>query len=248
MIVPGLVSATFKDKSIDDVLSIMGRAGLSVIEWSENHHIEAGNIAMARETAAKTADKGIDIAGYGSYYRLGKDMDIRVSLDTASAMGCSQMRIWAGSKASADVALAEREALVDELCQAAEIAASYRVILNLEWHKETLTDTNESGLDLLCSVDDPWVRTLWQPTQALSFDERTRGLKMVAPYLSYLHVYYWDETGRRPFSEGLSHWRKYFSVLDPVNVYPALLEFVKGNTEEQFLMDAKALKELIEEI
>ena len=47
---------------------------------------------------------------------------------------------------------------------------------------------------------------------------------------------------------GLEHWRRYFSILDPATVYPALLEFVKDNTEEQFLMDVKALKELIEEI
>ena len=91
------------------------------------------------------------------------------------------------------------------------------------------------------------MRTLWQPTQELSFEERAEGLEMIAPYLSYLHVYYWDETGRRPFSEGLEHWRRYFSILDPKTVYPALLEFVKENTEEQFLMDVKALKELIEE-
>ncbi|MBQ5392010.1 MAG: hypothetical protein IIU44_06530, partial [Spirochaetales bacterium] len=152
------------------------------------------------------------------------------------------------AKASAEVTVDQREALVEELCNAAETAGAYRIILNLEWHKNTLTDTNESGLELLRQVDDSWVRTLWQPTQALSFDERARGLEMIAPYLSYLHVYYWDESGRRPFSEGLEHWRRYFSVLDPATVYPALLEFVKDNTEEQFLMDVKALKELIEEI
>ena len=248
MIIPGMVSATFKDLSIDDVLSIMGKADLKVIEWSENHHIEAGNIAMAREVAAKTADKGIDIAGYGSYYRLGKDMDIRISLDTAAALGCTQMRIWAGSKASADVGSDEREALVDELDRALDIAASYGIILNLEWHKDTLTDTNESGLGLLKEVDNPWLRTLWQPTQALSFDQRAEGLGMVVPYLSYLHVYYWDETGRRPFSDGIEHWGRYFSLLDENSVYPALLEFVKDNTEEQFLMDAEALKGLLRQI
>lgn len=248
MIIPGMVSATFKDLSIEEVLSIMGKADLKVIEWSENHHIEAGNLSMAREVASKTADKGIDIAGYGSYYRLGKGMDIRVSLDAASAMGCTQMRIWAGSKASADVTADERQTLVDELDEALEIAGSYGIILNLEWHKDTLTDTNESGFELLKQVDNPWLRTLWQPTQALSFDQRAEGLEMVVPYLSYLHVYYWDETGRRPFSEGIEHWRRYFSLLDEKSVYPALLEFVKGNTEEQFLMDAKALKELIEKI
>ena len=97
-------------------------------------------------------------------------------------------------------------------------------------------------------MDDPWVRTLWQPTQALSFDERAEGLEMILPYLSYFHVYYWDETGRRPFREGLEHWRRYFSLPDTGNVYPALLEFVMADTEEQFIEDVKALKSLIEEM
>ena len=248
MIIPGMVSATFKDLGIDEVLSIMDRADLKVIEWSENHHIIAGNMKMARETAVKTVDHGIDIAGYGSYFRLGKDMDIRTSLDTAAEMGCSQMRIWAGTRASDDLKAEERQALTDELCAVAEISAGYGIILNLEWHKETLTDTNMSALELLRQVDDPWVRTLWQPTQALSFDERAEGLEMILPYLSYFHVYYWDETGRRPFGEGLEHWRRYFSLTEKERVYPALLEFVLGNTEEQFMMDVKALKGLIEEM
>ena len=248
MIIPGMVSATFKDLGIDEVLTIMDRADLKVIEWSENHHIIAGNMDMARETAAKTADHGIDIVGYGSYFRLGKDMDIRTSLDTAAEMGCSQMRIWAGTKASGDLNSDERQALTDELCAVAEIAASYGIILNLEWHKETLTDTNRSALELLKQVDDPWVRTLWQPTQALSFDERAEGLEMILPYLSYFHVYYWDETGRRPFREGLEHWRRYFSLTEKERVYPALLEFVLADTEEQFFEDVKALKGLIDEM
>lgn len=248
MIIPGLVSATFKGLSTHDVLSITDRAGLKVIEWSENHHIIAGNLKMARETAVKTADRGIDIAGYGSYFRLGKGMDIRTSLDTAAAMGCSQMRIWAGSGASSSLEPDERAALAEELSDVAGVAASYRIILNLEWHKETLTDTNESGLGILRQVDDPWVRTLWQPTQALSFEERARGLGMILPYLSYFHVYYWDSTGRRPFSEGLDHWKRYFSLPDPGNVYPALLEFVMNDSVGQFLEDAEALKGLIRNI
>lgn len=247
MFVPGMVSATFKDMDIDGVLSVMDKASLHAIEWSENHHIKAGDIVMAREVAAKTADRGIDIVGYGSYYRLGEGMDIRTSLDTAASMGCTQMRIWAGTKASSDVSSEERNKQASELWQAAQIASSYGILLNLEWHKNTLTDTNESALDFLQQVDNPWVRTLWQPTQALSFEERAKGLELIAPYLSYLHVYYWDETGRRPFGEGLDHWRRYLSILDPGTVYPALLEFVMGNTEEQFLVDVKALKELIEE-
>lgn len=245
MIVPGIVSATFKGHPVEETLAITTSAGLKAIEWSENHHIPKGDVAFASSVRQKTADAGLEMAGYGSYYRLGQDMDIRPSLDTCCALGATGMRIWAGSKPSAELEASERDALMAELAKAVEIAKDYKVVLNLEWHKNTLTDENQSGLDVLTQIDSPYLRTLWQPTQALSFDERAEGLSQIVPFLSYLHVYYWDETGRRPFSEGVEHWKKYFSMLDGEKRYYALMEFVKGDTVEQFNMDAEVLKGLL---
>ena len=68
----------------------------------------------------------------------------------------------------------------------------------------------------------------------------------ILPYLSYLHVYYWDGSGRRPFEDGLDHWRKYFSILDEEKKYYALLEFVLGDSEEQFEKDAATLLEMLQ--
>ena len=245
MFVPGIVSATFKTESIDYVLDAAVEASLSAVEWSENHHIKKGDLAESRVTAHKTKDRGLEIAGYGSYYRLGEGMEIRESLDTAAALGASEMRIWAGGKPSSSLSREEMDALISELERSVSVAESYGIVLNLEWHKNTLTDTNESGLDTLNRLSSPYLRTLWQPTQALTFDERRKGLEMIKPYLSYLHVYYWDETGRRPLREGISHWRDYFSLLDKEKKYYALLEFVKGDSIEQFLEDAEVLRELI---
>lgn len=246
MLIPGIVSATFKSKSVDEVLAIATKADLKAIEWSENHHLPIGDVAFAQEVAQKTQKAGLEIAGYGSYYRLSKGMDIRPSLATAKALGTRNVRIWAGSQPSAALSIEERKLLLDELQEAVKIAAEEDMILNLEWHKNTLTDENLSGLQTLESVGDSHLRTLWQPTQALSFEERSEGLAMILPYLSYLHVYYWDATGRRPFEEGLVHWKKYFSLLENDKKYYALLEFVLGDTEEQFYSDAATLKQLLQ--
>ena len=245
MIIPGIVSVTLKSKPVEEVLAVAGRAGLGAIEWSEKHHLPAGDLEFARRVGEMTRESGLEIAGYGSYYRLGENMDIRPSLDTAAALGAGQVRIWAGSRPSAALTAGERSALLEELSSAVSIASDYGLVLNLEWPKNTLTDENQSGLDVLKTISDPALRTLWQPTQALSFAERTEGLEMVLPYLSYLHVYYWDESGRRPFEEGIGHWRRYFSVLDGKKKYYALLEFVLGDSEEQFMKDAAVLKELL---
>ncbi len=245
MLVPGIVSATFKTESVDYVIERALENGLEAVEWSENHHIKKGDSAAARLTAEKTASAGLEIAGYGSYYRLGENMEIRESLDTASSLGAKEVRIWAGSKPSSSLSLEEREALIEELEAQVETASRYGITLNLEWHKNTLTDTNESALDVLGRIRSPYLRTLWQPTQALSFEERRKGLDMIKSRLSYLHVYYWDESGRRPLSEGEDHWREYFSLLDENKKYYALLEFVRSDSSEQFKADVEVLKKLI---
>lgn len=245
MLIPGIVSATFKTKSTDEVIAITKNAGLKAIEWSENHHIVKGDIEEAKRVADKTILSGLEIAGYGSYYRLGQGMDIKESLETAKAMGTDQMRIWAGSKPSSETSKDERDALVKELKEAVKEAESYGITLNLEWHKNTLTDTNLSGKETLDALSSFYLHTLWQPTQALSFKERVEGLVIIMPYLSYLHVYYWDESGRRPLDEGVTCWRKYFSVLPKEKKYYALLEFVKGDSVEQFYKDAATLLRLL---
>ncbi|MBR2282674.1 MAG: hypothetical protein IJ863_08635, partial [Spirochaetales bacterium] len=67
MIVPGLVSATFKGRPVDDVLRIANEAGLSAIEWSENHHIPKEDVSFAKDVASRTRSCGLELAGYGSY-------------------------------------------------------------------------------------------------------------------------------------------------------------------------------------
>ena len=93
MIVPGIVSATFKTRSAKDVISVASKAKLSAIEWSENHHIPKGDLERAKEIASLTRDSGLEIAGYGSYYRLGQGMELRPSIETALAMGTGNVRI-----------------------------------------------------------------------------------------------------------------------------------------------------------
>lgn len=245
MIVPGLVSATFKTKKTHEVLSLMKKAKLEAIEWSENHHLPVGDLAFSKSVGRETLSEGFRIAGYGSYYRLGENMDIRPSIETALALGTNSVRIWAGSKASSLLTEEERDGLTIELKRSVEIAKEYNVVLKLEWHKNTLTDENESALRLLKTIDSPYLKTLWQPTQALSFEERKEGIRMVLPYLSYLHVYYWDKSGRRPLSEGIEHWKSYFSLLNRDKEYFGLIEFVQNDCVEQFFADSKVLLDLL---
>ena len=109
-LIPGLVSATFKDRSVEEVIALAVKAGLKAIEWSEGHHVPVDNILEAGRIGALTAISGLKTAEYGSYYKLGMGMDIEPRLHAAQALGTNIVRIWAGEKASSAVSAAERNA------------------------------------------------------------------------------------------------------------------------------------------
>lgn len=130
-----------------------------------------------------------------------------------------------------------------------DMAASEGIKVALEWHKNTVTDTNESGLSFLDEAAADNLYCLWQPTVALNMDERCAGLDMLEARgrLLNLHVYYWLEGKRRPFAEGLDEWRRYLQHVNRNEKRYGLLEFVLDNTEEQFLEDAAQWKRLLQE-
>lgn len=243
MLIPGLVSATFKDRCVDDVIDIALASSLRAIEWSENHHFDPTNLSFVASLGEKTRKSGLEIASYGSYFRLGKDMDFSVSLNACVAMGADVMRIWGGDKPSLSLTKEERDALCLEAKSVAEQAKEKGITCALEWHKNTVTDSNESGLDFVESVGKDNFALFWQPTPMQSVSYRAQGLRSIGKYLKNLHVYYWDESGRRPLSEGRSDWKEYFSAVE--GDHYALLEFVKDNSLEQFKEDAKTLLEWI---
>ena len=106
MIIPGLVSATFKTESPDYVLDALQKADLHAVEWSENWHIPAGDTHLAAELRERTLAQGAEVAAYGSYYRLGEnaspEKDFLPTLQNAAALHAPLIRIWGGGTASAD--------------------------------------------------------------------------------------------------------------------------------------------------
>lgn len=247
MFTPGLVSATFKDKNPEEVIAICSRYGLKAIEWSENWHIKEGDKRSASYIYAITALNGLKVASFGSYFKLGKNMDFSTRLDTSLALESPVIRIWGGDRASSSLSLEERKELSKECKEVCITARHYGLEIALEWHKNSLTDTNSSAFRFLEEVDEPNLYCFWQPTMALNIEERKEGLKKLGGRLKNLHVYHWDESGRRPFDEGNDEWREYLSVCDKTQDHYALLEFVMNDTEEQLKKDATSFLKLIEE-
>jgi 3-dehydroshikimate dehydratase len=249
MIRPGMVSATFREKKAERILELCVQADLKAVEWSENAHVMPDDPDGATLLYQKTRDAGLSVAAYGSYYRLGENDDPETvflkSVKSAAALKAPLIRVWAGKKPSAEVTEAERKKLAAETRLISSLASSKGIKVAFEWHKNSLTDTNESAMRFLREIGDANVYCLWQPTVALNMAERTEGIDLLKDRLLNLHVYYWKEGIRRPLSEGVNEWKEYLRHVNRDDRY-ALLEFVMDNTEEQFLEDAKTLHGLLD--
>lgn len=252
MIIPGLVSATFKTESPDYVLDALKKADLHAVEWSEKWHIPAGDTRLAADLRERTLAQGAQIAAYGSYYRLGENAnpakDFLPALQNAVALQAPLIRIWGGGTPSAELDAPRRKALADDVRTVCAMAADSGIKVALEWHKNTVTDTNESAEKFLCEAAAENLYCLWQPTVALNMRERCAGLDMLESRgrLLNLHVYYWLNGKRRPFAEGTDEWRQYLSHVNPAETRYGLLEFVLNDTMEQFLADAADWKALLQ--
>ncbi|MGI6438097.1 MAG: sugar phosphate isomerase/epimerase family protein [Sphaerochaeta sp.] len=242
MIIPGLVSVTCKDLSIEEIIDLCNRLNLKAIEWSENWHIDPNDLRQAKNIHEACRAAGIEIVGYGSYFFLGEGMDILPSLKAARAIGAPIVRIWGGKIASYQLNRVKLDEMITETQGICDLAREFDLTLAMEWHKNSITDRNESAISFLESVNHPSLKTLWQPTQALTFEERVQGLRQIQTDLAYLHTYYWDERGRCPLSEGEKHWKEYFDVLKEDQIFYALLEFVKENSINQLEEDARTLR------
>ena len=249
--IPGAVSATFKKMPLtaDEVIALLVECELKAVEWSENVHVFPDDPGGAASLRQKTEAAGLRIAAYGGYYRLGENENpgpvFMKSLVSAEALGAPVMRVWAGVKASVDVGESERCCLTQEAALIADMAQRRNIKVAFEWHKNTLTDTNESALRLLKEANHPNLYCLWQPTVALPPRERVQGIRLMGDRLLNFHVYSWPDSKRGPLNA--AEWQYYLdAAADMGGVHCALLEFVRDDTVEQFRSDAQTLLNLLE--
>lgn len=252
MLYHGLVSVTFRNLGCREIAGLVRKAGLSSIEWGGDVHVPQGDIKKAKEARKLTEDAGLMTAAYGSYYRVGCELiktgdktDFKKTLETALALGAPVIRVWAGDRGSAQADAAWKEKVIDESREISTEAGKEGITVAFEFHGGTLTDTNESALELIEQIDRENVKTYWQPPVGSSMDYRLEGLRMLLPSLSNVHAFHCKGRERRPFSEGEEEWKEYISLIDEAeSSRHVLLEFVRDDSPEHFLEDAGALKKL----
>jgi sugar phosphate isomerase/epimerase len=250
MILPGLVSVTFRQLDPGEIIALAREAGLRGIMWGCDVHVKAGQPALAREIGRMTLDAGLEIEGLGSYYRAGSDQSdtsFERELENALAVGAPRIRVWAGVKGSGVATARDRDAVAEDLRRCDELARAAGVQVALEFHGDTLTDTAESAAALFRELSGTGVRLYWQPPNGLAKAEALAGLRLVLPWVDNVHVFHWlmqdGHQIRRPLSEGTPVWLDYLRVLEEAGRPRwAMLEFVADDSPTQLLDDARQLR------
>jgi sugar phosphate isomerase/epimerase len=251
MIIPGILSVTFRGHSPAYIIRLTREAGLKAIAWGSDVHVPTGDLLLASEVGRLTAEAGLQVAEYASYFRLGVHApeEFAAYIQTAEALGTNAIRVWAGSCGSAE---AGDDVWSRTFADAGVIAAMARtagMLVTLEYHGNTLTDTIASTQRLMEGLDQDVWRCEWQRTLFAPEEQVRSELEQIMPYLHKIHVFYWEGRAHLPLQLGREAWLPLLASIRAesrnTECY-ALMEFVKDSAEEQFREDAAVLLELLE--
>ena len=241
----GLCSVTLRALPAADVVAVAVRAGLTAIEWGADVHARPDDMTGVAAVAEATAAAGLRVASYGSYLRMDEEpAEQEAVLAAAVALGAPRIRAWAGRHGSGDTDVEGRRAIVAGLRAFAARAADAGVLVGLEFHGGTLTDTVESTLQLLADTDHPAVGTYWQPPQGAPDDEALAGLAAVAPHVLAVHAFsWWPRAERHPLATRSRLWHQVAAwVAGRDRPTDVLLEFVPEDAPDAVVRDAAVLR------
>ncbi len=249
----GLVSISFRSLSVEELLKLVQSTGQQGIEWGGDVHVPHGDTSRAEEVARWTEEAGLEVAAYGSYYRLAETENVpefSAVLDSALALKAPSIRVWAGRRASLDADEAYRKAVEEDTRRICALAAKEDMRISFEYHGGTLTDSIPSAVELLGKLQLPNLDSLWQPPNGQPEEVCEESLESILPRVSNIHVFHWGNQGwneRYPLKDGRKRWTRYLEILHQ-HTRPdrwALLEFAMDDSPRQYKEDAGVLQELL---
>ncbi|MEX0330477.1 MAG: sugar phosphate isomerase/epimerase family protein [Puniceicoccaceae bacterium] len=257
MLVPGLVSISFRNLAAEEIIRLVKDCDLRGIEWGGDVHVPHGDLVVAEKVGTLTREAGLQVASYGSYYRFDEccggengGPSMEEVIETAQALGAPAIRVWAGNKDPEAVSGDCFQSIVAKAREFAEAAEAMGMRLDFEYHDNTLTASPEATLRLLEAIGHPNARTLWQPPLQTSPEDRLAGLRQVQQYVSNLHVNHFDQDpwpDIHPLAEGREEWAAYLQAINEASGDRwVLIEHVADHSPEKFADDAAALLEWIQ--
>lgn len=251
----GLTSISYRPFSVEEIIALAVRSGLTGMEWGGDIHVPAGDIAVAQAVAAQTKAAGLQVLSYGSYYKLGMQAGSDAIADafasvlaSAVALGAPLIRIWAGTCGSAVATDAQRSTWAEELAQVCNLAAAHNVKIGLEYHRNTLTDCHQSAVQLLAAANCENLYTYWQMNPDLPLETHLEEIAALKHSICGVHVFHWVKGDmRETLEEHIPEWNAYLAALKGLDI-PYILEFVKGDTLAQGEIEATSLQALLAQV
>ena len=241
----GLVSISFRKHSPEEIVKAVKSAGLTCIEWGSDIHAPCRDTERLREIARLQVEFGITCSSYGTYFRLGVTPLDELSdyIAAAKILGTNILRLWGGTKKGADMTPEELVDFTDTCRKAAAKAEEAGVILCLECHMLSVTETSDCAVALMEAVNSPHFRMYWQPFQWLDTEGSLSVARAIAPYAEHIHVFNWHGSQKLPLAEAAEDWRRYLAVFDTPRTL--LLEFMPDDRIESLPAEAAALRRII---
>lgn len=253
----GLVSISFRELGIEEIVRLVSEAKLDGIEWGGDVHVPHGDLLLAEQAKRITIDAGLQVSAYGSYYRYGDCLDGNAKtgpsweavLDSAEALGTPMIRVWAGELGSGEASENGWKTVVDRTRVIADSAAKRKIQIGFEFHGNTLTDTNASTRKLLDDINHPNVSTFWQPYMSVEHSYRMEGLRDLVDSIENVHCNHFAKEGWPHalfLEDGMDCWKDFLGVLEKADPDRWIsIEHVKDNVVESFLQDAATLRKLV---
>lgn len=254
-----LTSVTLRSHTPEEVVSILADNQIDAVEWAGDVHVPTGDLEKAESVKQLCDNAGITCTSYGSYYQCDEggpgngpfqhDLGAEVTLGTAQALGVPAVRVWAGREGSGSATTEYIEEVVRRLASFCDKAQALGMSVHLEFHRNTLTDTAESALELLKAVSKENLYCYWQPRHGVDVGDNLKDIEILSEHLSHVHVFHWlleegdFKINRRPLAEGKDRWISYLKALEeiPGERY-AMIEFVKDDELVQLAEDLQVLR------
>ncbi len=244
----GMVSVTFKGKSIKEVFEYAKAAGIEGIEWGIcANHMELLHSDKAKEIKGFSEQYGISVFSLGSYCYMECLEEALEAVETARMIEAPIIRVWAGRMGSLECNKEAYDNIVENTKAMALKAREYGIKIGFEYHSYTLTDTVESAVKLVQDIHMDNVGLYWQPNGSLSIQENLQEFQTVMPYLTgILHIHnYTAEKGYRLLCEIEENIKAYYEDIKD-RPYRLLIEFVKDGSPESLIADAECLKRVVQ--
>ena len=247
----GLVSISFRKHTPEEIIQAVKAAGLSCIEWGSDVHAPCRDTERLYEIARLQGEYGITCSSYGTYFRLGVTPLSELSdyIAAAGILGTNILRLWGGTKKGVDMTPEELADFTDTCRKAAAMAEEAGVILCLECHMLSVTETPDYAVSLMEAVNSPAFRMYWQPFQWLDTEGSLAVARAVAPYAEHIHVFNWQPPRmaptKHPLAEAAEDWRRYLTAFTTPRTL--LLEFMPDDRLESLPTEAEALRAIIGE-